>query len=154
MIETNHFFLQKKGVNRIVLRYKIGTQSDWKSPKQGSSPRNLPTMPKYGCTPPPPGNTSHLIDELTYRGDMIWGTMWRWYAITTKHICVLWQKLTTAISALCWSDMRFCYQPAEGSQEIYQSARLFENFQSAGSLTSSAPPKSYVLYTRENADIF
>ncbi len=48
MIETNRFFLQKEGVNGIVLRYKIGTQSDRKSQKRGSSPRNLPTMPKYG----------------------------------------------------------------------------------------------------------
>ncbi len=31
---------------------KIGIQSDWKSPKQGSSPRNVPTMPKYGSTLP------------------------------------------------------------------------------------------------------
>ncbi len=51
VIETNRFFLQKEGVNRIVLRYKIGTQSDRKSQKWGSSPRNLPTMPKYGSTP-------------------------------------------------------------------------------------------------------
>ncbi len=28
VIETNRFFLQKEGVNRIVLRDKIGTQSD------------------------------------------------------------------------------------------------------------------------------
>ncbi len=46
------FFCRKRGVNRIVLRYKVGTQSDWKSPKGGSSLRNLPTMPKYGSTRP------------------------------------------------------------------------------------------------------
>ncbi len=45
-------FLQKEGVNRIVLMYKIGTQSDWKSPKRGWSPRNLHIMPKYGSTSP------------------------------------------------------------------------------------------------------
>ncbi len=28
VIETNRFFLQKEGVNWIVLRYKIGTHSD------------------------------------------------------------------------------------------------------------------------------
>ncbi len=28
-----------------------GTQSDLKSQKRGSSPRNLPTMPKYVSTP-------------------------------------------------------------------------------------------------------
>ncbi len=31
-----------------------GTQSDRKSQKRGSSPRNLPTMPRYGSTTPPP----------------------------------------------------------------------------------------------------
>ncbi len=52
VIETNWLFLQKEGVNQIVLRYKTGTQSYWKSQKQWSSPRNLPTMPKYGSTHP------------------------------------------------------------------------------------------------------
>ncbi len=42
-------FSAERSVN--MLRYKIGTQSDWKSPKLGSSPQNLPTMPKYGSTP-------------------------------------------------------------------------------------------------------
>ncbi len=43
------------------------------------------------------------------------------------------QEPTTAISSLCCSYMQFCYQPAEGSQETYQPARLFENFQPASS---------------------
>ncbi len=63
VIETNWFFLQKEGVNRIVLRYKIGTQSDWKSPKRGSSPRNLPTMPKYGSTHPRPCELALLLED-------------------------------------------------------------------------------------------
>ncbi len=48
----NPNYLQKEGVNRIVLRYKIGTQSDCKSQKWGSSLRTPPTMPKYGSTHP------------------------------------------------------------------------------------------------------
>ncbi len=32
--------------------YKIETQSDWKSKKRDSSPRNLPIMPMYGSTHP------------------------------------------------------------------------------------------------------
>ncbi len=36
-----------------------GTQSDWKFQKRGSSPQNLPTMPKYGSTPP--GDTMHCL---------------------------------------------------------------------------------------------
>ncbi len=64
MIETNRFFLQKEGVNRIVLRYKIGTQSDGKSQTRGSSPQNLPTMPKYGSTPLPLGPQDLIIINL------------------------------------------------------------------------------------------
>ncbi len=49
VIETSQLFLQKEQVNRIVLRYKIGTQSDWKK-NPGASPRNLPAMPNYEST--------------------------------------------------------------------------------------------------------
>ncbi len=42
--------LQKEGINLIVVEYKIGTQSDWKCPKQGPSPWNLPIMRKYGSS--------------------------------------------------------------------------------------------------------
>ncbi len=49
----NWYFLQKKGVNQIKLRHKIGTQLDKNSQKWGSSLWNLPTIPKYGSTPPP-----------------------------------------------------------------------------------------------------
>ncbi len=44
-------------VNQILMRYKIGMHSDRKSQKRGSSLWNLPTMPKYGSTPLPPGMT-------------------------------------------------------------------------------------------------
>ncbi len=46
-------FLQKEMVNRIVLSYKIWTQSDWKFAKWGSPPNNLPTMHKYVSAPLP-----------------------------------------------------------------------------------------------------
>ncbi len=51
-----------------------GTQSDRKSKKLGSSPRNLPNMPKYGSSPPPPpgllqgfqsADSIHAINLLT-----------------------------------------------------------------------------------------
>ncbi len=42
--------MQKEEVNQIVVVYKIGTQSDRKSQKRGSSRRNLPTMPTFGST--------------------------------------------------------------------------------------------------------
>ncbi len=45
-------FSAERGGQSDCGRYKIGTQSDRKSPKRGSSPRKLPTMPKYGSTPP------------------------------------------------------------------------------------------------------
>ncbi len=35
-----------------MVRHKIETQSNRKAQKQGSSPHNLPTMPKYGSTLP------------------------------------------------------------------------------------------------------
>ncbi len=75
MIETNRFFLQKEGVNRIVLRYKIGTQSDRKSQKRGSSPRNLLTMPKYGSTPPPPAPIPKWGQTTKHKGQYTkqWG---------------------------------------------------------------------------------
>ncbi len=61
-------------------RYKIGIQSDWKSPKRGSSPRNLPTMPKYGCThPPSPPGVLCLLDLGHIKMMMVeearWGPM-------------------------------------------------------------------------------
>ncbi len=40
-------FLQKEGVNQIVMGHKIETQSDRKTQTRGSSPRNLPTILKY-----------------------------------------------------------------------------------------------------------
>ncbi len=55
----NRFFLQKEGVNLIVLGYKIGTPSDWKSPKWGHHRRtSLPCSQSiHVCenvfTPPP-----------------------------------------------------------------------------------------------------
>ncbi len=51
VIDTNWFFCKKKG-----LHHTRGTNSDWQSQKLGSSLQNLPTMPKYGSTPPPPWN--------------------------------------------------------------------------------------------------
>ncbi len=45
-------FMQKEGVNPITMRHTIGTKSDHKSQKGGSSPHNLPTMPYYGSTYP------------------------------------------------------------------------------------------------------
>ncbi len=54
-------FLQKEWVNRILLKYKTGTHSDRKSPKQGSSLRNLPTIPKYGSTTPGLKHTDMLF---------------------------------------------------------------------------------------------
>ncbi len=62
------FFLQKEGINRInriVLRYNIGTQSDRKSKKWVLSLQNLPTIPKYGRTHP--GHNTYcniLINQL------------------------------------------------------------------------------------------
>ncbi len=35
VIETNQFFLQKEGVNQIMMRHNIGTQSDRQSQKWG-----------------------------------------------------------------------------------------------------------------------
>ncbi len=52
MIGTNQYFLQKEGVNQIVMRYKIGSHLKRKSHKQGLSQQNLPTMPMYGSTLP------------------------------------------------------------------------------------------------------
>ncbi len=52
VIETNQFFLQKDGVNQIMMCHKIGTQFDRKSQKCGSSMQNLTTMPKYGSNLP------------------------------------------------------------------------------------------------------
>ncbi len=54
VIETNQFFSAEKGVNQIELSHKIGTQLGRKSQIWGSSLWNLPTMLKYGSTPPPP----------------------------------------------------------------------------------------------------
>ncbi len=48
----NQFCLQKEGLNQIMMRHKMGTQSDRKSQKWGSSARTLPTIPKYGRTLP------------------------------------------------------------------------------------------------------
>ncbi len=45
-------FLQKEGVNQIVMSHTVGTDSDQKFQKQGSSPQNLPTMPKTKKYPP------------------------------------------------------------------------------------------------------
>ncbi len=56
MIETNQFFLLKDGVNQIVMRHKIGTQSDRKSQKQRGDHREIslpwPSMgvPSLGVT--------------------------------------------------------------------------------------------------------
>ncbi len=41
-------FLQKEGVNQITRRHEMGSQSDRRSQKQGSSLLNLHTMAKYG----------------------------------------------------------------------------------------------------------
>ncbi len=45
------FYDWKVGVNQIDPGYWKGIQSVRRSQKQGSSPRNLPTMPKYWSTP-------------------------------------------------------------------------------------------------------
>ncbi len=50
--ETNCFCLQKKQINQIEFRHKIGNQSDRKSQKCRASPQNLPIMPKDGSALP------------------------------------------------------------------------------------------------------
>ncbi len=52
VIETNQFFLQREGVNCIVLRYKIGTESDWKSPKWGHHRGTAIPCTSMGVPPP------------------------------------------------------------------------------------------------------
>ncbi len=73
MIETTQFCLWKERVNRIVLKYKIGTQSDRKSQKRGGHHygTSLPCI-SMGVTPlgmpppqpPPEFNITILIDTM------------------------------------------------------------------------------------------
>ncbi len=63
-LRQTDFFLQKDGVNRIGVRYKIGAQLDWKSPK-----RVIIAEPPYHAqvweSPSPPIRVLHLSWSLS-----------------------------------------------------------------------------------------
>ncbi len=90
------------------MRYKIGTQSDRKSKKRGSSLRNLPTMPKYGSTPHPPpplpprecGNISlDDIPHLTARTDTFSpNAPTNWWQQSSQHFSLIIPGLLTLFS--------------------------------------------------------
>ncbi len=60
-----HFFLQKERVNQTRMRFKIGTKSDWKSQKPGSSSQNLLPISKYETTPTPDHDLSLASKTIT-----------------------------------------------------------------------------------------
>ncbi len=53
VIDTNLFSAERGGQSDLFAPYNRD-QIGFTIAKQGSSPQNLPTMPKYGSTPPPP----------------------------------------------------------------------------------------------------
>ncbi len=92
VIETNQFFLQKEGFNWIMLRYKIETQLDCKYQKWGSSPWNLPSMPKYGST--------HPWNRIYY--SQLWSISEIWQHSQTAHFTMTSSShLHTTISNVC-----------------------------------------------------
>ncbi len=83
VIETKQCYLQKEGVNQIMIRHKIGTQSDRKSQKQLPSPQNLSAMQRYGSTLH--GYT--LICHTTmYRNYITMLHLWLYDALTSDSI--------------------------------------------------------------------
>ncbi len=63
-IETDRFFLQKQGVNKIKLGRKKGPNGIGKCQKWGSIEQTFPTMFKYGSSPQPLPLTPRLLRGL------------------------------------------------------------------------------------------
>ncbi len=86
------FSTERGGQSDCVEVYKIGTQLDWKPPKWGSSPRNLPTIACKGGSTHPGVNINTFYNTtkmykvwmLSKQAESLWDQSW--ITDCTNHI--------------------------------------------------------------------